>query len=505
MPGRRRPTFPFAVLLAVLAAALAVLTGSAAARTLDWRASLALGARETPSQSAADYKRRLAGVAFAQAAPVAADADSRYVDGDRPAGRSAAAAIFAHDQSLAVAAQAALNEGRDGASLVPALNNTLLSERRTVESMLADARLVGSSGADTTSLTQAQGLAAQAKLQWSKGQPVPATQLFQQAADRAFDALDSHGIAYSAAADADRDGVPDVLELRAGSNPRAPDSDRDGLTDTFEFASAKLIHHPMKPDTDGDGIGDAAEDADGDGLTAFGEQTAGTSPLERDTDGDSLSDGAEVSTHKTNPRKVDTDNDGLADAAELVAHTNPLNPDTDGDGILDGADTTTQTAKAGDVEVSLTGVGDLVGALAVKSLAEDKLLKNGPGQAGPAYDISLPSAVTFQHAQITLGYDPALAGGSESDLRVFWFDEAHGMWKPASDTQTVDTAANTVTTSVEHFSIYTIFNVRNWDAKLTGLAGTCKPRDDGGGGGNVVYVDVAFVLDSSGSMSTNDP
>ncbi len=214
MPGPRRRTFPFAVLLAVLAAAaLAALTGSAAATTLDWRAALALAAHETPSQSAADYKRRLAGVAFAQAAPVAADADLRYVDGDRPAGRSAAAAIFAHDQSLAVAAQAALNEGGDAASLVPALNNMLLSERRTVESMLADARLVGNSGADATSLTQAQGLAGQAKLQWTKGQPVPATQLFQQAADRAFDVLDSHGIAYSATADADHDGVPDVLEL----------------------------------------------------------------------------------------------------------------------------------------------------------------------------------------------------------------------------------------------------------------------------------------------------
>ena len=502
----RRPTLALAVLLALLTvAALGALTGSAAATTLDWRASLALGAHETPSQSAADYKRRLAGVAFAQAAPVAADADLRYVDGDRPSGRAAAATIFAHDQSLAVAAQAALNEGSDAAALVPALNNMLLSERRTVESMLADARLVGASGQDATATTQGEGLAAQAKLQWSNGQPVPATQLFQQAVDRAFDVLDSHGIAYSATADADHDGVPDVLELRAGSDPRAPDSDGDGLTDTFEFASAKLIHHPMKPDTDGDGIGDAVEDADGDGLTAFGEQTVGTSPLERDTDGDSLTDGAEVSTYKTNPAKADTDDDGLDDAAELAAHTNPLNPDTDGDGILDGADITTQTANVGDVQVSLTGVGDLVGSLAVKSLADDKLLKNGPGQAGPAYDISLPPATGFQHAQITLAYDPARAGGSESDLRVFWFDEAHGMWKPASDTQSVDTAANTVTTSVEHFSIYAIFNVRNWDAKLTGLAGTCKPRDDGGGGGNVVYVDVAFVLDSSGSMSTNDP
>ena len=48
MPGRR-PTFPLAGLLALLiAAALAALTGSAAANTLDWRGALALGVQQAP-------------------------------------------------------------------------------------------------------------------------------------------------------------------------------------------------------------------------------------------------------------------------------------------------------------------------------------------------------------------------------------------------------------------------------------------------------------------------
>mgnify|MGYP006172949017 CR=1 FL=1 len=44
----------------------------------------------------------------------------------------------------------------------------------------------------------------------------------------------------------------------------------------------------------------------------------------------------------------------------------------------------------GDVKVAVTGVGDLSGALEITSLAGDGQLSNAPGQAGPAYDLSLP-------------------------------------------------------------------------------------------------------------------
>ena len=140
----RRPTFPLAGLLALLTSRHACGAHRQRRRnTLDWRASLALGAHKTPTQSAADYKRRLAGVAFAEAAPVAADADSRYVDGDRPADAPRPRRSSRTTSRSPLSAQAALNAGGDAASLVPALNNMLLSERRTVESMIADARLLG--------------------------------------------------------------------------------------------------------------------------------------------------------------------------------------------------------------------------------------------------------------------------------------------------------------------------------------------------------------------------
>ena len=93
-------------------------------------------------------------------------------------------------------------------------------------------------------------------------------------------------------------------------------------------------------------------------------------------------------------------------------------------------------------------------------------LSGAPGQAGPADDLSLDPAVKagFRQAEITIHYDPAQAGGDEADLRVFVFDEDRQFWQPAAAAQPVDAAANEVTAAVEHFSIYAVFNIRNWNA-----------------------------------------
>ena len=501
MPSRSAFRLAF---LSVLLVVLAGSAGAAQADAPDWRAALGLSAEEAVTSSAADAKRRLAGVPGAEA--VVSDADTHYPDGDRPANLAAADVVFDHDRELAVSLQTRLNGGEGSAILVPAAADLLRSERRTVEQLLGDIRLLASTAADSTSLEQAKRFHAQAIAAWRNGEPVSAVQHFEQAADRGFDVLGRYGLGYDGSADRDGDGVPDVLELRAGSDPRIRDTDGDGLTDRFEILVAGLAHHPAKADTDGDGVGDAAEDLDLDGLSAAGEQLAASKPLEPDTDGDDLRDGAEVTTHGTSPTKADTDGDGLDDGAELRAGTDPLDPDSDNDGILDGADTTTQTLSEGDVSVDVTGVGDLSGALEITSLAGDGQLSGAPGQAGPAYDLSLaPGTTGFESAEITIRYDEARAGGDEADLRLFWLDEETGFWQPAAATQAVNAAANTVTATVEHFSIYAIFNVRNWNATLTALAGTCEEGGGGGGDDEVVFVDVAFVLDSSGSMSSNDP
>ena len=318
----------------------------------------------------------------------------------------------------------------------------------------------------------------------ARDSPCQPSQHLDSAADRAWDVLKREGVSYAAGADLDGDGVSDLLELRFGSDPRKPDTDGDGLTDRFEIRQGGPLHLPTKADSDGNGTGDAAEDADGDGLSAHGEQTAGAEPLTPDTDGDDLTDGAEVATHRTKPADTDTDGDGLDDGAEIRAGTDPLNPDTDGDGRPDGADVNTATVSEGAVTVALSGVGDLSDGLDVRPLGGE-LLDGAPGQVGAPVDLTLAENVKagLRSAELTLRYDPAQAGGDESDLRVFVFDEERQWWEPAAAEQQVDAAANTVTVALEHFSIYAVFNIRNWNTTWTALGGSCAPRGGGGGGG----------------------
>jgi hypothetical protein len=433
---------------------------------------------------------------------VAADAASGYADGDRPLSRAAGRAMLAHAQDLATGLQALLNRGVDSETLVAGGANLLASDRRTAEQMLGDARLLAEPG-DESAVAQGESAHEQAADAWRRGQPVAAVAHYAQVADRAWDVLERHGISYHPDADRDRDGIPDVLELRAGADPRVADTDRDGLTDAFEI-EAMPFHLPGDADSDGDGTRDGAEDVDDDGLDALGEQRAGSNPLERDTDGDGLDDGAEAHTHGTDPTRADTDRDGLPDAAELRSGTDPLVPDSDGDGILDGEDTLTATVERSGVRVELTGTGDLAGDFTIDPRPLDALLTGGPGQVGDPVELDLaPGArAGFASAEITLAYDPAKAGGDEADLRLFTFDTEHQLWVPSSAQQTVNPADDTVTAVVDHFSIYAVFNIRNWQQTWTALGGSCDPR---GGSGETVYLDVAFVLDASGSMSSNDP
>jgi gliding motility-associated-like protein len=179
--------------------------------------------------------------------------------------------------------------------------------------------------------------------------------------------------------DIDGDGILNVDEVIAGTDPTNPDTDGDGENDNLEVGS-----NPASPtDSDGDGIIDALEssavdsdndgvnnemdpanndpcipnpaagpcDQDNDGLINSDEATFGTNPTNPDTDGDGINDGTE-NTNTTDPLdpcdppnatpacNIDTDGDGLLDAQENALGTSPTNPDTDGDGLSDGNEVT---------------------------------------------------------------------------------------------------------------------------------------------------------------------
>ena len=100
-----------------------------------------------------------------------------------------------------------------------------------------------------------------------------------------------------------------------------PDADRDLIPDSVEVAEGL---DPQDPS-------DAAADLDGDGLASLREFYIGTAPLAADTDGDGLSDGDEVALG-TDPLVADTDGDTVSDGTEVASGMDPLVPALQGDG-----------------------------------------------------------------------------------------------------------------------------------------------------------------------------
>ena len=124
-----------------------------------------------------------------------------------------------------------------------------------------------------------------------------------------------------------RDNDPSSFTEGIDTNPVDADTDNDGLLDGFEIEN----------DFDPINIDEAELDSDADGLSNIEEQEAGTNPNKVDTDEDDLTDSDEINIYFTDPQLVDTDNDNLSDGSEVNVHlTNPTLEDTDADGTNDG-------------------------------------------------------------------------------------------------------------------------------------------------------------------------
>ncbi|HJM65127.1 MAG TPA: LamG-like jellyroll fold domain-containing protein, partial [Roseibacillus sp.] len=135
----------------------------------------------------------------------------------------------------------------------------------------------------------------------------------------------------------------DIASLAAGANPvDVADDDDDNLPDWWEnnFANDLITLN---------GLDDA--DFDTDGITDLEEFSAGTDPTDEDSDDDGLTDGEEA-TLGTDPTNADSDGDGLSDRVETNTGTfvdandtgtDPLNPDTDGDNAPDGLEVSENT------------------------------------------------------------------------------------------------------------------------------------------------------------------
>lgn len=148
--------------------------------------------------------------------------------------------------------------------------------------------------------------------------------------------------------DSDSDGVPDYLDI---------DSDNDGIPDALEAGDEWVGSDPI--DTDGDGTPDYLDlDSDGDGIPDAAEVGSdGEAP--RDLDGDGIPDYLDI----------DSDGDGIADEVEwgdgmLPVDTDEdgipdyVDPDSDGDGIGDKFESGTDDPTDAPVDTDGDGTPD---------------------------------------------------------------------------------------------------------------------------------------------------
>jgi len=132
--------------------------------------------------------------------------------------------------------------------------------------------------------------------------------------------------------DTDKDELTDSEEInRVGTDPNNDDSDGDGMADGWE------ITFMLNPNN-ADGANGKDGDPDQDGLLNLDEFKAKSNPFDSDTDDDGTGDQQEVAggTDPTNWDDRDFDKDGLTNGEEKKLGTDPAKPDTDNDGLLDG-------------------------------------------------------------------------------------------------------------------------------------------------------------------------
>ncbi len=102
----------------------------------------------------------------------------------------------------------------------------------------------------------------------------------------------------------------------------------------------------------------------------------------------------------------------------------------------------------------------------------------------------------FKETAITFRYDPALLTVSPNDLGIVWYDESNDRMILLSKDVTIDTGANTITLSSDHFSIYGVVSVSQWEEVWSKRIPTIRS-------GDVMY-NVILIIDCSGSMSDSD-
>lgn len=285
--------------------------------------------------------------------------------------------------------------------------------------------------------------------------------------------------------DGDGDRIPDEAEPRFGTDPTLADTDGDGLNDYEECAI--LCTDPTRWDTDSNQLSDYSEDADGDDLINGLEFQLGLDPVMPDTDLDGLTDSQEVAL-LTDPLKADTDGDGANDCWE---HSNGFNPN-----VFDDSFQVRNTAVSSTMEVSAEAVlpGGKAVTLTVEPITDHPVLNaDMPGYLDIPFSYQVEGGLENASATISFTLRTPLSNSSVDPV-IYYYDSER-QYLQELPTQV---SGNTYSTVVDHFSTYilldrTAFN-QVWEEEIK------SPIQTGGSGS----IDVVFVLDTSGSMGSNN-
>ena len=294
--------------------------------------------------------------------------------------------------------------------------------------------------------------------------------------------------------DDDADGLVNYLEIYYDCDKNDADTDNDGLNDYTECV--EINTNPCLVDTDDNGITDFDEDADGDGISNGKEVDLGTKPHDVDSDADTLADGDELNKYGTSPVKADTDGDRVDDNVEVEIGTNPLTADTAFD-VTEEVEGNPNVGAVPGVEV-LDLKADQVETLEIAPVTaiDNPLLSSTiPGFMGSAYNFEVDG--TFENATITFAYSDALLEDDKSAVPTIYYYNEETQALEEVPGQTISN--HQVSVPVTHFSTYILLNKTEyqtvWENDVR------KPSEDGSG---VASIDIAFVIDDSGSMSGND-
>ena len=230
--------------------------------------------------------------------------------------------------------------------------------------------------------------------------------------------------------DFDSDGLTNLEELGANTDPSVDDTDGDGLLDGSEDGSGVFVSttetgtNPLNADTDGDGLLDGVESGTGTFVSAA---ETGTDPNVADTDGDRWDDFSEVNwpsdpNDSESLPSIDPDNTSLLAFWDFNDNTDPdRSPDVVRGFLANfvGADTgfsddgLGRTESPGDRAMNLGPNGGSNGAHVENArwfglgIPQDQLINN-LGSVGSSVDMAVGSG--------TLGATGAIAGDSDTAL-----------------------------------------------------------------------------------------